>query len=156
MPVRLHVLALAFVLPLVNARARLVSVVHPARLVRLHSLVLHARPVRQAAPPVTTAYLERAVVFPLPVPMPRRHATVSMAFAAPTGSARATLVGPPHPTALNALLALPDSSSMGTATVQYVNWVANHALTGAGSASRANKALPRMPMIVPNATPCSL
>ena len=145
-----------FVLLLVNAHALLVSVVHPARLVQLASLDLRAKPVPQSAPPVTTAFLERVAVFPLPAPMPPWHATVSMAFAAPTGSVCATLAGPLRPTALNAHLVHPDSSSMGTATVQCANWVANHAQMGVAYASLSNKASHRMPMTVPSATPCSL
>ena len=145
-----------FVLLLVNAHALLVSAVHPARLVRLASLGLRAKPVPQAAPPATAASLERVAVFPLPAPMPPRHATVSMAFAAPTGSVHVMLAGPPRPTALNAHLAHPDSSSMGTATVQFANWVANHARMGVAYASLANKASHKTPMTVPSATPCSL
>jgi hypothetical protein len=64
MPVRLHVLAPAFVLRRVNARAHPVSAAHPARHVRMASLELHVRPVRQVAPPATMVFLERAAVSP--------------------------------------------------------------------------------------------
>ena len=70
-------------------------------------------------------------------------------------NAHATQAGLPHPMALNVQHVLPDSPSMGMATVLFADWAANNARMAAGSVSPASKALLRTLMTAQSVTQCN-
>lgn len=134
---------LAYVLHLVNARVPPVSTAHPVRFVRRAFLEPRARHALRAVQLAMTELPAQEVVFHLRRPTSHQPVIVLTAFVVPMANARATQAGPLHPTALNVQPVLPDSSSMGMATVLFADWAANNARMAAATVSPASKALPR-------------
>jgi hypothetical protein len=155
MPARLNVLALAFVLHQVNALVRLASTAHPVKFAQRAFLDPRARHALRAVPLAMTEFPVQDVASRLRLPTCHRPVIVLTAFVVPMANARATQVGPPHPTALNVQPVLPDSSWMGMATVLFANWAANNARMAAAFVSPASKALPRTLTTAQSAMQCS-
>ena len=130
--------------------------VHPVRFVRRDFLDPHARRALRAVQLAMTELLVRDVVSHLRRPTSHHPVIVSTAFVVPMDNARVTRAGPPHPTALNVQPVLPDSSSMGMATVLFADSAANNARMAAASVSPVSKALPRTLMTAQNVTQCNL
>ena len=142
-PARLHVPVLGYVLHLADARVPPASTAHPVRFVRRDFLVPRARHAPQAVQLAMTELPVQEIVSRLRRATSHQPVIVLTAFVVPMANARATQAGPPHPTVLNVQHVLPDSSSMGMATVPFADWAANNARMAAAFASPASKALPR-------------